>query len=294
MLLSLGLAACGGIEVTVSAMDQRHTEVEETSYAVGDAPRLDVKNMGGSITVRASEGETAKVVSTKRAAREKDLDKIQVTITEGESGLLIETDRPSHLKNVSVDLEIAAPYDARLDLYTAGGNIKVGGLENSVRINTGGGNVDVHDIKGNVDAHTGGGNVEICDVSGDVDADTGGGNIEILGISGDVLAHTGGGNIGVRDVSGEAHLSTGAGNIDYQGQPQGDYRLRTGAGTITVRLPKNANVVVDLETGTGKVKSDLNVQGHVTSRWVSGAIGSGDEGEIHASTGAGDIRLIRE
>ena len=267
MILALMLVACE------SDSAQKYKRVEETSWAAGEAPTLIVENFGGNITVQAGSNETFEVVATRRAAREGDLDRIEVNIDERDGGLHIKTDKPSRTNNVSVNLEITAPAGTQVDLNTGGGNVTVSGLAGSIKV------------------HTGGGNIRVYDASGGVEADTGGGNIKISGASGEVDARTGGGNIEVQDASGLVRLDTGGGNIDYQGRPQGSCRLNTGGGNIKIKLPKDVGVQVDLDTGSGEIDVDLAVDGRLSKREVSGTIGSGEEGEIRAHTGGGNIDL---
>jgi DUF4097 and DUF4098 domain-containing protein YvlB len=126
-----------------------------------------------------------------------------------------------------------------------------------------------------------------------LDAHTGAGNVDIDGITGGIDAHSGAGNLEVRGVAGTARLDTGAGNIGYQGAPQGDCRFETGAGNITLSMPADVNVQVDLQTGMGNIDVDFAVDGQVTRRQVRGAIGSGAQGTVYAQTGVGNIDLVR-
>lgn len=269
-ILALMLVACESVSA------QKYKKIEEESWVAGDAPTLTVENFGGNITVQVGINETFEAVVTRRAAREEDLDRIEVDIDERDGGLHIKTDKPSRINNVSVDLEITAPADSRVDLSTGGGNVTVSGLVGSIKV------------------HTGGGNIKVYDASGDVEANTGGGNIKISGVSGEVDVHTGGGNIQVQDASGLVRLDTGGGNIDYQGRPQGSCRLDTGGGNIKIRLPKDVGVQVDLDTGSGEIDVDMAVDGRLSKQEVNGTIGSGEEGEIHAHTGGGDIDLTEQ
>jgi hypothetical protein len=119
-------------------------------------------------------------------------------------------------------------------------------------------------------------------------------DLEITAPAGTVLdANTGAGDIDVRVAAGTARLDTGAGSLRYQGMPQGECRFETGAGDITLALPTDLNVRVDLETGTGDIDVDFVVDGEVTRREVQGVIGSGAEGTIYAHTGAGNIDVVR-
>ena len=231
VVLVLSLAACGGLK-------QRYSDVVEQSFAVGDAPMLTVDNFAGDVSVHAGEGSAIRVVATKRAAREKDLERIEVRMNERDGAVEVVTDPPSGWKNVSVDLEITVPAGASVDLHTGAGDLIVRDLQGAVRADNGAGDVDIRGTSGAVDAHT------------------------------------------------------GAGSIDYRGRPQGECRFDTGAGTIKLRLPDDVNIKVDLDTGVGDIDVELPVEGEVSNRKVEGIIGSGDEGEVRAHTGAGSIELV--
>ena len=111
-----------------------------------------------------------------------------------------------------------------------------------------------------------------------------------------LAVNLGAGELLIDGVVGETDVHSGAGNIDYQGQPQGDCRFDLGAGNITLRLPADVNVEVDLGTGVGGMEVDfpVSISSHLVGSTASGTIGSGAEGTIHASVGAGNINLLRE
>ncbi len=229
----------------------------EQAYQVGDAPSLEIDNFAGNVTVRAGESGVIRVVATKKVTRRSDLARIEVQIDERDGGLAIRTRRPSGFRNVSVELEITTPASTRLDLRDGAGNVSVQGLSGSLEVDTGAGNVDMDDVTGVIDAHTGAG------------------------------------NINVRGGAGTVRLDTGAGNIRYEGTPQGDCRFGTGAGNITLVLPADVNVKVNLDTGIGNIDVDFAVDGRVTRQEVEGTIGSGAQGTITASTGTGNIDVRR-
>jgi hypothetical protein len=248
---ALALAACDGLS-------RRYSDRQEQSFTVGDAPSLVVNNFAGDVSVRAGEGGTIRVVITRWASQEKDLDRIEVDMRERDGGVEIITDPPSGWRNISVDLEITAPASTRVDL------------------------------------HTGAGSVTVRDLTGEVRAESGAGDMRIEGASGELDAQTGAGDVDVRDASGPVRLETGAGSIDYQGRPRGNCRFETGAGSIRLRLPADVSVKVDLDSGAGDIDVAMKVDGKVSEGEVRGVIGSGEEGEVRAHTGAGNIDLVEQ
>jgi hypothetical protein len=233
------------------------TERITETFEIGATPRLEIDNFAGAITVRAGESDTIQVIATKKAPRGRDLDRVEVSISERASGLVIRTHKPSTWSSVSIQFEIATPAGTQLDVHTRAGSIEVRGLD------------------GNVKAGTGAGSVEVIDATGEIEA------------------HSGAGSINVRGAVGPVRLNTGAGGIDYQGSPQGDCSFRSGAGGIRLVLPADLNVEVDLDTGIGSIDVEYPVEGRVSRREVRGVIGTGDEGRIEAHTGTGSIDLIR-
>lgn len=125
-----------------------------------------------------------------------------------------------------------------------------------------------------------------------LDTFTGAGDLDLDNINGGIDARSGAGDLDVRGAAGTARLDTGAGDIRYHGTPQGECRFETGAGDITLALPADLNVQVDLETGIGDIDVGFAVDGTVTGRDVQGVIGSGTQGTIYARTGAGNIDVV--
>ncbi len=266
----------------------------EKTYEVGRAPSLEIDNFAGSISVRAGERDTIQVVATKQARRLSNLERIEIEMIEREGGLLIRTRKPLGLANVSVQLEIVVPTDTRLDAHTGSGSVDVHGLSGGVQVDTGSGGVEIGDLSGGVDVHTGSGSVEVRNLAGDLKVRTGSGSIEMDGVTGAIDAHTGSGGIKVRGAEGLVLLDTGSGSIQYEGTPEGDCRFETGSGSITLAVPADLNMEVDLDTGSGTVDLDFTVKGEVTKREARGVIGDGSRGSIYAHTGSGGVELIRK
>lgn len=88
-------------------------------------------------------------------------------------------------------------------------------------------------------------------------------------------------------------LTSGVGSILYRGRPRDLNRFDVGVGSISLYLPSDVNVTVDLTVGVGSIESAFIVQGTANNSNVSGIIGSGDGGEIRASSGVGSIELLR-
>jgi DUF4097 and DUF4098 domain-containing protein YvlB len=287
-IVALLLVACE------AGSTQKYSHTRAECFAIDDAPTLTIHNFYGDVTVRDGEEGIVEVVARKRAAREMDLERIEVEITQGDSGLEIKTSMSSDLNNVSVELEITAPPDTQVDLQSGGGDMSVIGIAGRIKAVTGGGDIEVWEAKSALDVETAGGNITIFGAKDGLHAKTDGGDVEIHDADGETFVSTGGGNIQILGANGEIQVNTGAGDIDYQGHPQDTCRFDTSRGHIKLRLPADSNARVELETLVGDIAVDWPVDGYETQRRVRGNIGSGDEGKIRADTGKGDISVIRQ
>ena len=188
---------------------------------------------------------------------------------------------------------------------TGGGSITVKDSQLDGRVSTGGGKVLVENVEGDIKASSGGGNVvyknvktpdkvypaelvyirnaggeiNVDDAPAGADVTTGGGDIHIRSAKQFVKASTGGGDIFIDAVDGWVKVSTGAGDIEgtMTGDPkQGkrDVTISTGSGDVTLFLPKNLSMDVDIvlaytkgNAGRYKIKSEFDLKEEETDKW---------------------------
>lgn len=90
-------------------------------------------------------------------------------------------------------------------------------------------------------------------------------------------------------------IEVGAGEIRYRGRPAGTQRFKTGVGTVSLELPADVAVTIDLVAVVGSVEVGFPLE---NSEWtypsrVRGTIGSGGDAHIQASTAVGNIHVSR-
>ena len=194
----------------------------EESFAVGEAPTLEVTNFAGRVTVRAGEPGTIRVVATKKASSRSRLGRIEVdmnAIGSGRSGgLVIKTSKSFNNGNASVDLEITMPADGR------------------VSVDTGAGEVAVRDMAGRIEIHSGAGEVDVRGARDAVQVGLGAGQITYEGTpSGDCRFQTGAGEIILRlprDPDVRIDVGTGLGGVDVDFDVDGRVSPRNVEGVI--------------------------------------------------------------
>jgi DUF4097 and DUF4098 domain-containing protein YvlB len=181
-----------------------------------------------------------------------------------------------------------------LRIDTGGGDVKVGTVQGAT-INTGGGEVSASDVRGVLTIRTGGGDVSVRTVQGALTINTGGGNVQGTAIRGDtVRVDVGGGDIRLSDVHApKLHLETGGGEVDLGlASDVEDVAIRSGAGNVTLRAPKDLGAQVDLETGDGRIETKLPITRSLSEEGhVRGTVGDG-RGQVKINTGSGDLRLL--
>ncbi|HEY3381220.1 MAG TPA: DUF4097 family beta strand repeat-containing protein [Vicinamibacterales bacterium] len=150
----------------------------------------------------------------------------------------------------------------------------------------------------NLDLHTGDGGVSVAGAKGDVRLHTGDGGIDAKGLDGRLVASTGDGHITVEGRFDALDLHTGDGSVEAAAKAGSTvaaaWSVRTGDGSVTLRLPGDFKADVDARTGDGHMTLDLPVaiSGSVNRSHVRGTLNGGG-GSVNLHTGNGSIRLER-
>jgi 3D (Asp-Asp-Asp) domain-containing protein len=223
-------APSGGIGRTV---DER----TEQSFDVGPSPSLVVNNFAGNVTVQGGEGSTIQVTATKRARRQANLARINVSMQQTDQGVEI-TSRTEGINtgNLSVELEIRVPAGTR------------------VQIELGAGQIVVRDTGGEIKAHTGAGTVDVSGGIGPIRLETGAGTVSYRGAAqGDYVFQTGVGEITIAlpaDAAASVNLTTGLGRVTIEFPVAGTVNERSVQGTIG----GGGQATIEAHTGTGSIK----------------------------------------
>lgn len=206
---------------------------------------LDVKlETGGSIRIKGG-AESAVTVKTKLTGR--DADQIRVSVERTGSGVSIvskyETSRSR--QSGSADLEITVPSRFDLELKSAGGDVRIEGVEGNLRGKTMGGGLDLSHLKGKVALSSMGGSVSLVASQVDGKVSTMGGAVTIKDVVGDIKGSSMGGNVVYDNVQRpgkaaddkEVVISTMGGEIRVPAAPSGA-NVKTMGGSIHIGSAK--------------------------------------------------------
>jgi DUF4097 and DUF4098 domain-containing protein YvlB len=208
----------------------------------------------------------------------------EVTVTESQTGdrVDIEVRRPkvveSGMSNRSIEVVLSMPKEADLEVNTGDGSITVQPVAGKVNLSTGDGSISAEGLEGETRLHTGDGSIRASGLSGRLKADTGDGSMTVRGRFDVLDLRTGDGSIGATAEAGS--------KVDSA------WSLRSGDGSITLRLPEGLGADLDVQTGDGSISIDksLGVSGTIRERSVRGPLGPGGP-PLQIYTGDGSIRL---
>jgi hypothetical protein len=235
-------------------------------FTIAGHPELRVDTSDGAVTVRTWDH---KEIAARVTTIGWKIGSGEVTVVDHQTGDRVELEvRIPHrafeisFGHRSVRVEIDVPREIRTDIHTGDGGITVDGLHGETRLSTGDGHIEADRLDGTLDAQTGDGRLRAR------------GRFDMLNL------HTGDGSV-------EADIENGS-------KISSEWRVRTGDGHITLRLPSNFAADLDVHTGDGHIDSDLpvTVAGSRRENELRGKLNAGGP-PLVVRTNDGSIRLER-
>lgn len=159
---------------------------------------------------------------------------------------------------------------------TSGGGIDISDSRDVIDVSTSGGGIEASNCKGEIRLGTSGGGLRLKKLHGNVKATTSGGGIRAEEISGELITSTSGGSIHLEDISASVRASTSGGGIHADIRSLGKYlSLSTSAGNISVRMPMDKGLDLDLDANRVRVPEIRNFSGRIEKDRVRGSVNGG-------------------
>lgn len=305
--------------------------VREQHYPGADVRRLEIDGGDGDLSVRWIARDDVLVAGAESGV-EVEVDGDTLTITRASTRGLLgifsnpplgvevpETVREARLRVRSGDMALEhalGGVEARVDH----GDLRVRGGRGELALKLGAGDVSVEAYTGPIAASSGAGDVTLASTGGPVAIQSGAGDVALRGGQGDVAIKSGRGDTVVRDRSCDhAEIKTGAGDVSLTGGAvgstaiqtgmgdvscstrlgAGEHEFTTGAGDITVAVPRGLAARIDATTVSGSINSDVPLVAvgkrgpkSMLGRRLVGGIGEGSQrAEIRIRSVRGDVRL---
>jgi DUF4097 and DUF4098 domain-containing protein YvlB len=172
-------------------------------------------------------------------------------------GKVTEDNNRLDIKTISGDVKLNLPIKTRLVLTTVSGDIEIEKIQSEFEIRTVSGDVELENIEGVAAINTISGDVEGKDLTG---------------------------NFMVKSKSGDIDLS-------FRASDQGEFE--TANGDISITLPKDVNLILELESEEGDIELDIpEPYDKIEEREGYLKIGLGDKkGKFICQTASGDIEI---
>jgi hypothetical protein len=251
--------------VLAAAVAARADDWNKT-FQVTATPSVVVDASEGSIEVFSVEALEVSASVYTRGWRIAD-DEVQVKAQQNGNRIEITVSIPSHARfatfsNRSIRISVKVPATSDLDLRSKDGHLLVDGVKGNHRLYSGDGRIEARGLDGKLKAETRDGSMRVDGRFDQLDLNTGDGKIEA-------------------DVKTGSRMSAG-------------WSVRTGDGSVTLRLPQDFAADLTAHTGDGRVTVDLplTVSGSLRENEMRGKLNGGGY-PLEVRTGDGSIRLAR-
>jgi DUF4097 and DUF4098 domain-containing protein YvlB len=247
-ILGLSVLALTSAACSIDVSGEGNVSREEKRFTISGAADVTLRTFDGSIQLKSWDRNEVLVEIERRGPDKQSADALVVNATQDGNRVVVEAPGPNQRHHVihlgswqspSVNLIVTAPRKLTVEARTGDGSITADDLSGTVALHSGDGSIRARRVEGSLRAHTGDGSIAINDASGRVEADSGDGSIEIAGRLDALDVRTGDGAVRLDAFDGSV-LKT-------------DWSVNTGDGSITLRLPRNLDAMLDAHTGDGGV-----------------------------------------
>lgn len=173
--------------------------------------------------------------------------------------LVVRTPKEMQLRNVPVTVSVQAPVGSHVAAQSGSGDVVVSGSAGRLGLRTGSGRVSADQATGAAKVDTGSGVVRLGPMAAGVRAKTGSGDVEITAVGGVSTVVTGSGDVWLGAVASDVLARTGSGSVTIANASSGQLELHTGSGAIRVGVRAGSPAEIDLSSGSGEARSDLEL-----------------------------------
>ncbi len=302
MVIRACIVLCATLAFAAPALAQRVTFTR--TFDVGAAPALEVTTGRGKIAVRT--GAPGRIVVnglvTVRVGVDVPSDAVQIAQRiaaappvhhDGDRVVLATPTESRERRAVTVSYEVEVPPASRVTTTSESGETAIAGVQGPLSVKTQSASVTVQRTAGHATIETGSGAVTLDGMSGPTRVTTQSSGVNATAVGGSLRVETGSGAVDIAmSGPGPTHVRTSSSGVRLRGLT-GAADIETGSGRVELTLAPRAALRLDLSTASGSVSlDDVDVDGTVEKRRVSGVVGSGDA-LARVVSRSGSIKLAR-
>jgi DUF4097 and DUF4098 domain-containing protein YvlB len=223
-----------------------------------------VRNAAGSIHVTAADTDTSTVEVTPRDSSSEAAElaeRTRVELTDGGRRLLVEVPERRGLlgfRSARVDVRVTVPTGSTVATKAASADVTCAGHFAAVTVHTASGDATVDDVDGDVEMHAASGRLRLRS-GGRVTAHTASGKVEVGTATGDVEVHAASGEIRIGVAEKSVRVKTASGRVTIDEARSGTVELNAASGDLRVGVRSGVVAHLDLNTVSGRVRSELPV-----------------------------------
>jgi hypothetical protein len=232
------------------------TETRTESFPCEGPAELDVRIHRGRVEVRVTDNPHVRVELSAAPG-----DVVRDTLVEFSSDrrkLTLRARRSS--RRGEIDVVVETPSHSRVKVQAHRGSIHATGSLSELVAASGQGSISADEVEGPVQVTSGSGAVKLGRVSGKLRARLGSGDLEIGVLAGEqATLATGLGDARLGVVRCDTQVRTGCGSIVVAEHSGGDLTLASGNGDLRVAIRPGLAAELDLGSGSGQARSELDV-----------------------------------
>lgn len=261
----------------------------DTTVMVGNAEKVHVETLGGSITVRMWDEDRVRIQA-------EHSNRTYVDIETGSREIHIESEARRGPANV-VDFVLTVPRTMALELEANYGDITIEGSDGEVVAETIQGDVTIIGGRGTIEVEATVGQIIVEGADGTIDLESSGADIRVSDSRGEIYAETAGGSIILENVRPTAvDIGSTGGRVHYDGalDPGGTYFFGAHGGSITIVVGEEDRASFNVATVHGSITSNLTGRAESFRGGERHMFDVGGGGAIvEAETYGGRIRILR-
>lgn len=176
--------------------------------------------------------------------------------------LVVHTPKHMQLRHVPLAVTVLAPTGSHPQIRCGSADVVVAGSAGRLNVHSGSGTINVDRADGVATVTSGSGAIRLGPMLGGLRARTGSGELEVSSLAGAGSSlGTGSGDVWLGAVAGDVMVRTGSGAVTVADAASGQIDLHTGSGKLRIGVRKGCPAEIDLSSGSGEVRSELDLAG---------------------------------
>lgn len=250
---------------------------------------LEVRIAAGDVEIHAEPRETAVAVvepyddsSTSREVAEKT--RVEFS---GDTLLISAPEVGGWMLRRSPKLRVSArvPTGSNARIRVASADLHSHGEWSQVKVNSASGDAQLEQVTGDLSVNTASGAVRASRVGGRFTVNTASGDVSAHQVDGSVDIKSASGDLRIENAGGDVNVKTASGDATIGAAQRGTVRANSVSGDVTVGVVSGTGVWLELNTLSGRTRSDLDMAGSAPP--------TGHDLTLHVNTVSGDIAVHR-